>query len=211
MMRKILCNKDEDSSHFLPSNSVMISNPNNEKIIQDLKNGIPKTVKGVYAFILNISKAKFKKFKNLERDKGYKDFAQECLLKFVAICKDDTKAAKIGGKDGTRPWKVYVIKILHNLFIDAKNKSHKQNTISLDEMLIDIAEPKSINNEQLLLIWKNIKLLPPECQELLRLHYKKGVTMDSIASADDIKPATIRQRKRRCMSKLKQIFKNSKA
>ncbi len=69
-------------------------------------------------------------------------------------------------------------------------------------------EEKIVQNEEVSLLDRCLKMLDEKCKELIQLHYYASMSFVDIATEMNEKPATIRKRHFDCRKRLKNLFDN---
>ncbi len=148
--------------------------------------------------------------KNSGNDEDMKEVFHLCLLGAIRKLNE-------GGYSEQANMEGYLFGIARNIWLDMlrkkKRKRENETTLTDKENWVKdptrTAEQKIVQQEEVSLLHRCIKMLSEECRRLFTAHYFKEVSLVEIAEDEGIPAGTIRKRHFDCKRKLRKQMENS--
>lgn len=133
-----------------------------------------------------------------------KDIFQEAFLAMWVNVKNDTYVKSRGTIE------VYLYQIAKYRWIDQLRSLSYKNKVSYTTFregydVNDIEKTQIESHSKLYMVMQNLNLLSKECETLLELFYFENRSIEEIAQKLNLKPASTKNKKYRCMQKLRSL------
>lgn len=159
----------------------------------------------------------FPKTKNyILKNGGTAENANDIFQEAYLSCWEKVSSCKFSPHN-KKEIEAYLFTIAKNKWIDHVRNASKKRTISINEKihLLSTEDPQNINEseekeQQLAITMKAFENLGQACKELLTHFYFYKLSLRTIAEKLDMEEASAKNKKYRCIQKLKELAENQK-